>query len=181
MVAARASGGQRRPWFKRHRNGYRIACKPPRRRRSSHVRPQGALFSVCNVPVRSSAMTRASAGPARNCGSRRNCVTAVGVTLTQAPDAPSRGEVRIRIPSGSRASRECFTRWRRDRRRRAALGDIHPSGDIQDPHVPGYRPGRMMRATSARPTWRGRGRERRSARTPQLGRTLRDRNHQPVC
>jgi len=33
---------------------------------------------------------------------RRNAVTAVGVRLCEAPDAPSRGEVRFRIPSVQR-------------------------------------------------------------------------------
>lgn len=58
-------------------------------------------------------------------------MTAVGVRLCEAPDAPSRGEVRFRIPSGQRCSRQ----WR------AALGDIHPSGDIQSLHAPDTRPG----------------------------------------
>jgi hypothetical protein len=63
-------------------------------------------------------------------------VTAVGVRLAEAPDAPSRGEVRIRIPSGQCCKRQ----WR------AALGDTHPSGDIQSLHAPGSRPGRVTHA-----------------------------------
>jgi len=160
--AARPPG----PWrlrFKRGGNGYRMACKPPRRRRSSHVRPPRRAVLGVHCPGTIQRHDPRGAGATTNCGSRRNCVTAVGVTLTQAPDAPSRGEVRIRIPSGSRASRERFPRWRRDRRRRAALGDIHPSGDTQDPHAPVPGPGRMTHPASARTTWRGRGRERRGA------------------
>jgi hypothetical protein len=53
--------------------------------------------------------------------SRRNAVTAVGVRLVEAPGAPSRGEVHIRIPSGQLR----VAQWR------AALGDIHLSGDIR--------------------------------------------------
>jgi len=48
-------------------------------------------------------------------------VARVGVRLAEAPDAPTRGEVHIRIPSGQRMSRQ----------QRVALGDIHPSGDAQ--------------------------------------------------
>lgn len=48
-------------------------------------------------------------------------MTAVGVRLCEAPGAPSRGEVHIRIPSVQLRS----MRWR------VALGDIHLSGDIQ--------------------------------------------------
>jgi hypothetical protein len=52
-------------------------------------------------------------------------VAPVGVRLIEAPNAPSRGEVRIRIPSG-----QCISR-----RQRVALGDIHQSGDAQSLHV----------------------------------------------
>ena len=48
-------------------------------------------------------------------------MTAVGVRLGEAPGAPSRGEVQIRIPSGQL----------RDAQWRVALGDIHLSGDIR--------------------------------------------------
>lgn len=48
-------------------------------------------------------------------------MTAVGVRLDEAPGAPSRGEVHIRIPSGRLRSAQ----WR------VALGDIHRSGDIR--------------------------------------------------
>ena len=48
-------------------------------------------------------------------------MTAVGVRLCEAPGAPSRGDVRIRIPSVQPCSA----------RRRVALGDIHLSGDIR--------------------------------------------------
>lgn len=48
-------------------------------------------------------------------------MTAVGVRLVEAPGAPTRREVRIRIPSDQP----------RDTRRRVALIDIHLSGDIQ--------------------------------------------------
>jgi len=63
-------------------------------------------------------------------------VTAVGVRLSEAPDAPSRGEVRIRIPSGQR----WYRRWR------VAIGDIHSSGDIRNLHAPGSQPGRIAHA-----------------------------------
>lgn len=51
-------------------------------------------------------------------------MAALGVRLVEAPDAPSRGEVRIRIPSGQRLSQQ-----------RVALGDTHPSGDTPSLHV----------------------------------------------
>jgi hypothetical protein len=70
---------------------------------------------------------------------RRNAVTAVGVTLAEAPDVPSRGEVQFCFPSGQR----CIMRWR------VALGDIHPSGDIQSLHAPGSWPGRITHVASA--------------------------------
>lgn len=50
-------------------------------------------------------------------------MAALGVRLGEAPDAPSRGEVRIRIPSGQSLARQ-----------RVALGDIHPSGDTPSLH-----------------------------------------------
>ena len=52
-------------------------------------------------------------------------MAALGVRLVEAPDAPSRGEVRIRIPSGQRLSRQ----------QRVALGDTHPSGDTPSLHT----------------------------------------------
>jgi hypothetical protein len=63
-------------------------------------------------------------------------MAAVGVRLCEAPDAPSRSEVRFRILSGQRSNGH----WR------AALGDIHPSGDIRSLPAPGTRPGRIMHA-----------------------------------
>lgn len=48
-------------------------------------------------------------------------MTAVGVRLCEAPGAPYRGKVHIRIPSGQL----------RDAQWRVALGDIHLSGDIR--------------------------------------------------
>lgn len=57
-------------------------------------------------------------------------MTAVGVTLCEAPGAPSRGDVRIRIPSGQPRN----ARWR------VALNDIHLSGDIRS-FVSGSPPG----------------------------------------
>ena len=48
-------------------------------------------------------------------------MTAVGVRLSEAPGAPYRGEVQIRIPSGQ----VCSVHWR------VALGDIHLSGDLR--------------------------------------------------
>lgn len=57
---------------------------------------------------------------------RRNAVTAVGVRLIEAPGAPSRGEVQIRIPSSQlRSAQLRSARWR------VARGDIHLSGDIR--------------------------------------------------
>jgi hypothetical protein len=58
-------------------------------------------------------------------------VTAVGVRLCEAPGAPSRGDVRIRIPSDQPRG----TRWR------VALGDIHLSGDIRSSRL-AHRQGR---------------------------------------
>jgi hypothetical protein len=52
-------------------------------------------------------------------------VAALGVRLVEAPDAPSRGQVRIRIPSGQRLTRQ----------QRVALGDTHPSGDTPSPYA----------------------------------------------
>lgn len=48
-------------------------------------------------------------------------MTVVGVRLCEAPGAPSRGEVHIRIPSSQLRSAQ----------RRVALVDIHLSGDIR--------------------------------------------------
>jgi hypothetical protein len=80
-------------------------------------------------------------------------VAGVGVRLVEAPDAPSRGQVHVRIPSGPRCSLRHRTlrhgtlqlstlrHGRRSARpRRVALGDSHPLGDIQSPHAPSLRP-----------------------------------------
>jgi len=77
--------------------------------------------------------------------SRRNAVTAVGVRLGEAPGAPSRGEVHIRIPSGQL----------RDAQWRAALGDIHLSGDIRSTRL-AHGPDR---ACSGTPSASGHARE----------------------
>lgn len=53
-------------------------------------------------------------------------MTAVGVRLCEAPGAPSRGEVHIRIPSGRLRSAHFGSA-----QRRVALGDTHLSGDIR--------------------------------------------------
>lgn len=55
----------------------------------------------------------------------------LSVRLGEAPDAPSRGEVRIRIPSGHRPSQL----------QRVALGDTHPSGDTPSLHAATSGPG----------------------------------------
>ena len=52
-------------------------------------------------------------------------MAALGVRLVEAPDVPSRGVVRIRIPSVQRPSRQ----------QRVALGDTHPSGDTPSLHA----------------------------------------------
>lgn len=65
-------------------------------------------------------------------------MTAVGVRLCEAPGAPSRGDVRIRIPSVQP----------RSTRRRVALGDIHLSGDIRSSRLAHRR----RRAYSRLPT-----------------------------
>jgi len=67
-------------------------------------------------------------------------VTADGVKLAEAPDAPSRGEVRIRFPSGQCSS------WLG----RVALGDLHPSRYSQSLLLPGSGPGRITHAASGR-------------------------------
>jgi len=67
-------------------------------------------------------------------------VTAVGVKLAEAPDAPSRSEVHIRFPCGRRSS------WRR----RVALGDPYPSRDSQSLRTPGSGPGRISHAAFGR-------------------------------
>jgi len=66
-------------------------------------------------------------------------VSAVGVTLCGAPDAPSWDEVQFCFPSGQGRA----TRWR------VALGEIYPSGDIRDLRAAGLSPGRLSHATSA--------------------------------
>ena len=63
-------------------------------------------------------------------------MAALGVRLGEAPDAPSRGQVRIRIPSGQRLTRQ----------QRVALGDTHPSGDTPSPHAATSGPGWMAHA-----------------------------------
>lgn len=81
--------------------------------------------------------------------SRRNVVAALGVKLIEAPEAPSRGEVRIGIPSGQRLSRQQLV----------ALGDNHPSGDTSSLHAATSGPewithaviGRMARCMTTGP------------------------------
>ena len=63
-------------------------------------------------------------------------MAALGVRLGEAPDAPSRGEVRTRIPSGQRTS------WQQ----RVAVGDTHPSGDNPSLHAATSGPGWIMHA-----------------------------------
>jgi hypothetical protein len=63
-------------------------------------------------------------------------VAALGVRLVEAPDAPSRGEVRIRIPSGQRFSRQ----------QRVALGDTHPAADTPSLHAATSGPGWITQA-----------------------------------
>jgi len=142
MDAGRISSGAR---FKNEWSGYRMPCKPPRRRRSrrsstptsravthqavSHravsAGPELPESSVRNGDGVSDCSTgpicRAKELHGRGQTSRRNAVTAVGVRLTEAPGAPTRREVHIRIPSVKPRG----TRWR------VAFGDIHLSGDIQ--------------------------------------------------
>ncbi len=75
-------------------------------------------------------------------------MTAVGVKLSEAPGAPSGGEVRIRIPSGqncrTRLDQRRFGQRQFDQhcsmRLRVALGDIHLSGDIRTTRL-AHRPG----------------------------------------
>jgi hypothetical protein len=67
-------------------------------------------------------------------------VTAVGVTLCETPDVPTRGEVQFFFPSSQR--RRVTARWR------VALGDIHPSGDIPSLCASGSQSGRIMRAAN---------------------------------
>lgn len=128
-----------------------MACKPPRRRRyrrSSNPHRPGRDLPTRQVAGASSESRRLQLGqspspltPAvvvlgRVQRSRRNVVAGVGVRLVEAPDAPSRGEVHIRIPSGQRISR----------RHRVALGDTHPSGDAQSLHAAEPVPGRIAHA-----------------------------------
>ena len=63
-------------------------------------------------------------------------MAALGVRLVEAPDAPSRGEVRIRIPSAQRLSRQ----------QRVALGDTHPSGDTPSLYAATSGPGWITHA-----------------------------------
>jgi hypothetical protein len=67
-------------------------------------------------------------------------VTAVGVRLCEAPGAPSRGEVHIRIPSGQLR----YAQWR------VALGDIHLSGDIRNTRL-AHGPDRACSRTPSAP------------------------------
>jgi len=67
-------------------------------------------------------------------------VAADGVRLVVAPDAPSWGEVHIRIPSRHGS----YERWR------GALGDTHPSGDLKNLHAPDLRPGWSAHAAIGR-------------------------------
>jgi len=71
-------------------------------------------------------------------------VTAVGVRLIEAPGAPSRGEVHIRIPSGQLRSAQ----WR------VALGETHLSGDIRHTRLADG----SNRACSRAPSWPRRAR-----------------------
>lgn len=120
-------------------------------------------------------------------------MAALGVRLVEAPDAPSTGEVRIRIPSGQRLSRQ----------QRVALGDTHPSGDTPSLHAATSGPGWFTHAvvgqvrtatgmaecmTSGLINQAGgdsgsRMADKRGDRAPailRLGRTPCDRNHRSV-
>lgn len=123
-----------------------MACKPPRRRRyRRNPSPIGQAVTCrpgCRpTPLRRSKRSQLGRSPSplasaavvlgRVQRSRRNVVAAVGVRLVEASDAPSRGEVHIRIPSGQRVSR----------RQRVALGDTNPSGDAQSLHAATSGPG----------------------------------------
>ena len=72
-------------------------------------------------------------------------MTAVGVRLSEAPGAPSRGEVHIRIPSDQLRSAQ----WR------VALGDNHLSGDIRRTRLADGPDGACSRPPSARRRARG--------------------------
>jgi hypothetical protein len=65
-------------------------------------------------------------------------VAAASVRLVEALEAPSRGEVHIRIPSGQRNSG----------RQRVALGDTHPSGDAQSLRAATSVPRRIVHAAN---------------------------------
>jgi len=71
-------------------------------------------------------------------------VTAVGVRLCEAPGAPYRGEVHIRIPSAQLRNAQ----WR------VALGETHLSGDIRHTRLADG----PNRACSRAPSWPRRAR-----------------------
>jgi hypothetical protein len=141
------------PWFKGDRSGYRMPCKPPMRRRSRRsstptgqavtCHPGGRSVPPRSPKARSLGTSLAAASAAVVLGrvqrSRRNVVAAIGVRLSEAPGAPSRGAVHIRIPSGQRNGR----------RQRVALGDTHLSGDPQSLLTPSSRSGWMARSVIA--------------------------------
>jgi hypothetical protein len=144
-----------------------LPCKPPGRRRYRRSStPAGAgrepavqlagrsLSGVANLAARAArqaATARDSTTRARR-RSRRNVVTAVGVRLVEAPDAPSWGEVHIRIPWGQhraasvRVERSVLSLWR------VALSETHLSGDVESLHAPtnGSPPRCSVRTRSAR-------------------------------
>lgn len=66
-------------------------------------------------------------------------MTACGVRLMQAPDAPVRSAVYTRISPGQSED----WRWWVD------LGDLHPSGDIHSLHAPGRCPGYLIAEAGA--------------------------------
>jgi hypothetical protein len=71
-------------------------------------------------------------------------VAAVGVRLGEAPDAPSRGEVHVRIPPSQHSSSCQNSFSERSCSWRVALGETYPSGDVESLHAPG---------TSSWPRW----------------------------
>jgi hypothetical protein len=139
----------------RCQSGYRMVCKllsvglagvalPPCARRLRH--PVGRWpESVQESRVRKfgsvlGCSALAAKAVRRSWRPRRNVVSADGVRLAEAPDAPSRGEVRTRFPSGRCRNWQC----------RVALGDLHPSRDSQSLHDPGSGPGRITHAAISR-------------------------------
>jgi hypothetical protein len=124
--------------------GYRMPCKPPRRRRyrrsstprkpgrNQPSRQESCASSESNSRSLGSRFRLAAAVLGRAQRSRRNVVAGVGVRLVEPPDAPSWGAVNFCTPSG----RSCGS----TRRQRDALGDIHPSGDVESLHAPAPSP-----------------------------------------